>query len=515
VADTYNDRIRRIAVNGEVTTIAGGGRAGLADGEAAQALFNTPCGLALAANGDLYIADTGNSAVRKLGKDGKVSTIALAKDDDRKSLLRQPIGIAVTKDSFIYIASAANGRVAQISPAGEVAALPDIDHPEQTGYGSDGTVRLYAPRGLALDRDGSLYISDAGTFRLVHVTPPLPGEDAPPENPLPGMPSRPATMLWPVKPQNQAHEVVGLMGEVRGNFEGESRDHFHSGLDVQAAVGTPVLTVVAGKVTDPRPAWGYGELAEGIALDGLRYIHMRVGRTPNDKTLDARFAVLNDEKGKPAAVRVKRGTRFLAGETVGTVNRMAHVHLDYVPNGDALNPLSLPFIDLNDTIEPQIQSITLTDANGLALKEKVGDRLLIKRELGEVQIVVEAYDQMNGDQARRKLGIYKLGYQLLSSNGDTIPGMEQPIITQVYDRLPRNREAVKLMYAGSSGITVHGAAETRFIYALNNTLLNGKAKPTGWKVSTLGPGNYILRILAADYAGNVASKGRDLAVVVD
>jgi murein DD-endopeptidase MepM/ murein hydrolase activator NlpD len=59
-------------------------------------------------------------------------------------------------------------------------------------------------------------------------------------------------MLWPVGPQLKPHEVVGVMGEVRGNFDGESRDHFHSGLDVQAAIGTPVLAITAGKVSDPR-----------------------------------------------------------------------------------------------------------------------------------------------------------------------------------------------------------------------------------------------------------------------
>ncbi len=515
VSDTYNDRIRRIAPNGDVTTIAGGKRAGLADGAAAQALFDTPTGLAISAAGDLYIADTGNSAVRKLDKNGNVTTIAVAKDDDRAALLRSPVGIALTPDGFLYVGSNSHGRLAQITPAGEVVAVQDIDHPAQPGYGPDGGVRLYAPRGIALAKDGSLFITDAATFRLHHVGIPPAGEAAPAEEPLPGLPAHGATMLWPVKPQNKAHEVVGLMGEVRGNFDGESRDHFHSGLDVQAAIGTPVLAITAGKVADPRASWGYGELSEGLSFDGLQYIHMRVGRDPRDKFIDPRFQLLKNEKGAADAVRVKRGTRFLAGETLGTVNRMAHVHLDYKPNGDALNPLILPFIDLEDTIAPQIQSISLVDANGKVLKDKAGARLLVPRSLGEVQIVVDAFDQSDGGQKRRRLGLYKLGYQLLNADGEIIPGMEQPIITQQYDRLPRNREAVKLAYAASSGITVHGAAETRFAYAINNTLRSGKLTPGGWKVGELGPGDYILRITAEDYAGNAANRNRDLAITVD
>ena len=515
VTDTYNDRIRRIAPNGDVTTLAGGARAGKADGQAAQALFDLPTGLAVAANGDLYIADTGNHAIRKLDKNGVVTTVAEARDDERASLLRSPVALALTADGYLYLGSNSHGRLAQITPSGEVLTLVDVDHMAQPGYGPDGSVRLYAPRGIAVARDGSLFVTDGATYRLHHVGVAVAGQPAPPDEPAPGEPAHGATMLWPVKPQDKAHEVVGLMGEVRGDFKGESRHHFHSGLDVQAAIGTPVLAVTAGKVTDPRAAWGYGELSEGIAFNGLQYIHMRVGRDGRDKVLDARFQVLKDEKGAPDAVRVKRGTRFVVGETLGTVNRMAHVHLDYIPNGDALNPLSLPFINLEDTIAPKIQGITLSDAGGKRLKEMAGGRLLVRRSLGEVQIVVDAFDQMEGVQARRRLGLYKLGYQLLNAEGEVIPGMEQPLITQLYDRIPRNREAVKLAYMDGSGITVHGNAETRFAYAINNSLMHGKLTPGAWKVGALDPGKYTLRITAEDYAGNAAVKGRDLAITVE
>ncbi len=513
VADSYNDRIRRIAPDGEVSTIAGGEQAGKSDGPAAQARFDTPVALALADNGELYIADTGNNAVRKLSKDGQVSTVAVADDKDRTALLRRPVAIAVTHDNFLYIASGAHGRIAQITPTGEALQLADIDHPPQPGYGADGGIRLYAPRALALARDGSLYVTDAGTFRLHHIAAPVPGQAAPVDV-LPPLPSHGATMLWPVKPQDQAHEVVGLMGEVRGNYDGDSRDHFHAGLDVQAAVGAPVLAVLPAKVSDPLPAWSLGDVGEGMALEGLHYIHMKVGRGVNDKPLDQRFIIVNDAKGKPAHMRVKRGTRFLQGEALGTVNRMAHVHLDYLPNGDALNPLTLPFIGLEDTIAPTIQDIGLTDSDGKALKDKRGNRLLVPRLTGAVQIVVDAYDQMDGDKARRRLGLYQLGYQLLDGDGKPIVG-QGAVITQQYDRLPRNREAVKLAYAHTSGITVYGSDATRFAYALGNTILHGRAAPGMWNVSNLAPGNYTLRIIAEDYAGNAATRNRDLAITVE
>ncbi len=242
---------------------------------------------------------------------------------------------------------------------------------------------------------------------------------------------------------------------------------------------------------------------------------MRVGRDGRDKPLDARFQLLKDAKGKPERVRVPRGTRFAVGEALGTINSMAHVHLDYYPGGSLVNPLTLPFPGVIDTIAPRLQGVALYDSTGKRLAAKKGQPVRVERTLGEVSIVADGYDQMDGNLARRRLGLYKLGYQLLRPDGSALPGFEQPLITQVYDRLPREREAVKLLYAESSGITVYGSKATRFAYAVNNTLQGGRVAPGSWKVDALAPGDYILRIYAADYAGQVATEGRDLAIRVE
>jgi sugar lactone lactonase YvrE len=513
VADTYNDRIRRVAKDGSVTTLAGTGLPGNADGTATAAGLDTPAAIAVAPDGALYVADTGNDAIRKIGKDGVVSTIATAAQDDPRPVLRRPVGLALTHDGYLYIVAGSGGRILQLAPNGQYHALAAADRPAQPDFGSDGTLRLYGPRAIALARDGSLVVSDAQAYRVHRLSAPKPGEAAP--APVqPPQPSMPATMPWPVGPQDAPHEVVGLMGEVRGSYDGESRDHFHAGLDVRADIGERVLAVAASKVSDPFATWGFGALGEGVSIGPLSYIHMRVGRDSRGKSLDPRFQFIVGANGKPVRVRVPRGTRFAVGDALGTVNSMAHVHLDYHPGGAPVNPLGLPFVGLHDSVPPHIESISLYDSSNHRLLPKKG-RLHVKRELGELSIVVDAYDQMDGNLARRRLGLYKLGYQLLRKDQSAMAGFEQPLITQVYDRLPREREAVKLLYAAKSGITVYGSKATHFAYAVTNTLLGGHATPGSWKVDSLVPGDYILRIYAADYAGEVATVGRDLALTVE
>jgi len=519
VADTYNDRIRRIARDGTVSTVAGSGTPGNLDGVGAAAAFDTPSAIAVGKDGMLYVADTGNDAIRRIDKDGMVSTLAVPPEDEQgpngqRALLRRPVALALTHDGYLYIGGA-GGRIVQRDPGGHYRALQDADRPPQTSYASDGSVRLYAPRGIAVRRDGSLVVADGQALRLFSLAPARAGGQG-------GQIIQPATvtaasaiMPWPVGPQLEPHEVVGVMGEVRGNYGGESRDHFHAGLDIRADIGTRVLAILPATVSDPTPNWAFGELGEGMALGPLSYIHMRVGRDSGGKALDARFQLLPGANGKPERVRVRRGARFAVGDALGTINPMAHVHMEYHPGGAMVNPLTLPFVGLRDTVAPRIQGIALVDAGGRRLPAKRGQRLRVARTLGEVAIVADVYDQMDGNLARRRLGLYKLGYQLLGADGSPVAGFEVPRITQVYDRLPREHEAVKLVYADSSGITVYGSKATRFAYAVNNTLQGGLALPGAWKVDGLAPGDYILRIYAADYGGQVALQGRDLAITVE
>ncbi|XLZ71744.1 NHL repeat-containing protein [Massilia sp. SR12] len=544
VADTYNDRIRRIAPDGSVTTLAGTGRPGFTDGTWDVAQFDTPCGIAVGKDG-VYVADTRNDAVRRIGADGSVVTLAVAPELEKEPLLRRPMALAVTHDGFVYIAAHARGRILQLAPDGVVAPLPDVARPVDPSTGIDGSMQVYGPRSLALAKDGSLLVTDAPAQRLHRIAPAASGPAAsasvvasapgasnaaaavPPASgaapaaaPTPAGPSLMAQrhkgpMPWPVLPQNQPHEVVGLMGEVRGSYDGDSRHHFHAGLDVQADVGSSVHVVEKAKVSDPLPNWAYGSVSEGINLGTTSYIHMKVGRDRKNNALDQRFQLLLDDKGKTDRVRVRRGTRFEVGDQLGVVNQMAHVHLDLYDRGRVVNPLALPFPGLQDTIHPHIQGIAIYDQADKRLPAKKGQRLHIPRALGEVNVVVDAFDQMDGNLARRRLGLYKLGYQLLQADGRPLPGYEQVRITQTYDQLPKQREAVKVVYSADSGITVYGSKATRFTYALHSKLAQGEATPGKWKVSDLPPGDYTLRIHAADFAGNTAQAGRDLPLTID
>ena len=117
VADTYNDRIRQITADGQVKTLAGGSTPGYQDGPASAALFDTPCGVAVGLNGDIFIADTGNSIIRKLTKDAQVSTFVGASAVGGGSpLMRAPIGLASTFDGFLYVTD--RFSVFQVSPDG-------------------------------------------------------------------------------------------------------------------------------------------------------------------------------------------------------------------------------------------------------------------------------------------------------------------------------------------------------------------------------------------------------------
>ena len=503
VADTYNDRIRVIARDGTVSTLAGGDRPGDADGPGTLARFDTPTAVAVDAMNRVYVADLRNNAIRRVTPTGEVTTFVRAMPGDEHPPVHRPLSLAIAHDGVLYAGEMYRGIV-QFARDGSAHQIT----------GQTQAQRLSRASGMAVGDGGTLLVVDAGAYRVHRIRPMTQAPDAPqvvgpsPDNPLPATAGR-----WPLRPQDGWHEVVGTLGEVRGNYQRENRDHLHGGLDIRGDVGQTVLAIADGKVSSPSAAWGFGELGEGLAIDTLGYIHMRVGRTPRGEVLDAsRFLIVHGDDGKPERVRVRRGTRFAAGDALGTINGMAHVHLSVGAPGYERNAVALGFVNYADHYAPRIDRIELLDAQAQPLTTRRDGRLLLSRTMPGVQIAVDAWDQVDRNLPRRRLGLHALGYQWLDAAGAPLAGYEQPRMNIEFNRMPADPDAVKVAYGPGSGITVHGSAITRFQYLVTNTVRDGVLATGQWRPAELPAGDYVLRITAQDYSGNFAAVGRDLPV---
>ena len=506
VADTWNDRIRVIETDGRVRTLAGGDGPGFFNGEGTRARFDTPTGLALDAEGRLWVADTGNRALRRIDPDGLVDTWRPSPWQDVEVALDRPLAVTASHDGHLYVAELSPGRVLQLAPDGRVRLLSG-------GHSRQWFAR---PSALWIEADGSLLVADAAGHRLHHLAVRADegdGVDGPvgpnPERRLPATGGR-----WPLAPQYGWHEVVGTLGEVRGNFRGESRSHLHNGLDIRGDVGARVLSIAGTKVSSPLAAWSFGGQAEGIATDELTYLHLRVGRTPQGANLDpAKFQFVRREDGRPERVRIARGTRFAVGEALGSINAQAHVHLIVGPFGHQLNAIRLGLVNYIDTVAPRIEGIMLLDADDRLLERRSADgRVLVPGDGGGVQVVVDAWDQVDGNLARRRLGLHRVGWQILAADGSMLPGHTRPMMNIDFSRMPAHPGAVKVAYAANSGITVHGAARTRFLYVANNHVRAAEMAVTPWQPGALPPGDYLIRVFGEDASGNQATGPRDLPI---
>ncbi|MDQ3907120.1 MAG: NHL repeat-containing protein, partial [Acidobacteriota bacterium] len=509
VADTYNDRIRVITSAGEVKTVAGGDSPSFADGDGTTARFDTPCGVAVAPTGDLYVADTGNNRIRKVTHSGApqgfvVTTLDLHAPDGSSVELHSPVGVAVTHDNFLYVTEQSHGRVWQIAPDQTARVIAGAGSGFADGDGQM-EARFNQPAGIAVDREGALYVADGANYlvRKIAASQTITNDSANREDGAAGNTNGGgatagaatngnssaqaqlvprldpaalgiARLPYPVDPQNSRHEITALMGEVRGSFDStDQRDHLHAGIDVFAPDGATARAVFDEKVAGVISSWNLGTLNEGLRVGAFTYYHLRVGRGKDDRPyVDPRFINVFDDQKKLVRVRVRRGTRFRVGDALGTVNTMYHVHLNFGPPGNEINPLTLPLIDFSDTRAPLIapDGVRIYDSSGKQITEKRGGRLVVR---GAVRVVVEAYDQVDGNAARRRLGLYRLGFQLLRADGTGAQGFGGPRVNIEFDRLPPLRDAVKIAYADESGITVYGNKETRFFYEVTNAVGHG------------------------------------------
>jgi hypothetical protein len=279
-------------------------------------------------------------------------------------------------------------------------------------------------------------------------------------------------------------------------------------------MGDPVVSVLDEKASTPIPTWSFGGDNEGITLGLMSYVHLRVGRDREENQLPgSQFKPVYDPEGKLSRIRVRRGARFRVGEAVGTLNRLFHVHMNLGPWNAQANPIAFPFTGFKDTAAPIVEpgGVEVANTAGQFFKEKENGRLVIT---GDVDIMVTAYDSADGIGTGRRLGIYKAGYQVFDERGNAVAGFEQPIINIEFNRMPPGDESVFIVYAEGSGVSAYGTP-TKFKYIVTNQARDGRARDGLLRTSALGPGNYIIRIHAQDYAGNTATgPATELAVTV-
>jgi sugar lactone lactonase YvrE len=504
VADTYNDRLRLIDTNGTVTTLAGSERPGANDGVASGASFDTPTGLAVDARGIVYVADTGNGVVRTVDLAGRVTTPAWAHGDG----FFRPLGVAVGPDGELYVADE-GGRIVAIRPGGAIRTLAGAGIGFRDGDGRDA--RFRRPSGVALLHPGQVVVADAGNalVRQVAATSQLPLR--PPTSPAlhPQFDADAfgrVPLLWPVAPFTGPHEVAGSFGEVRG----PRGERFHRGVDIRVEQGTHVRAVRDGVVSDPIANDGVGALDEWLRIGDLTYVHIRAGRTDKGLLDPERFVATYDGR-KLRRLRVKRGARFAAGDEIGTVNRFNHVHLNVGWAGEEHNPLLFHLVQFEDTVIPTIppDGIRVYDEAWRPQTTREQDRLMLG---GRVHIVIDAWDQADDNTPGRRLAPYELGYQVLHADGSPRAGFETRRPSLRFDRLGPDPDAPHQIYGAGSGIPFYRARTTRFRYIVTNRFDRGDATEGVWDTERLPPGNYILRGWASDVSGNTVE--RDLPVTI-
>ncbi|MER7670179.1 RICIN domain-containing protein [Kitasatospora sp. NPDC096128] len=183
IADYSNDRVRKVAADGTISTVAGTGAAGFGGdgGPAVEAQLNRPHGLALDGAGTFYIADSLNHRVRKVTADGTISTVAgtgtagFAGDGGpaAEAQLNVPTGVVVDGAGVLHIAEYSNHRVRKVTVDGTISTLAGTGTEGSTGDGGPGDkAELNNPVGLAVDCVDTLYITEYSGQRIRRIASP-------------------------------------------------------------------------------------------------------------------------------------------------------------------------------------------------------------------------------------------------------------------------------------------------------------------------------------------------------
>jgi sugar lactone lactonase YvrE len=179
VADNADSTVRKITPDGVVTTLAGkAGSIGRNDGTGADAQFNSPRGITADAAGNVYVADEGSANIRKITPQGVVTTLAgvAAKPGDTdgagaEARFGSPRGLTVDAAGNVFVADTDNNLVRKIAPDGTVSTVAGSAGKTGDSDGTGSEASFSAPRGIAVDAAGNVFVADSDNNSIRMVTP--------------------------------------------------------------------------------------------------------------------------------------------------------------------------------------------------------------------------------------------------------------------------------------------------------------------------------------------------------
>lgn len=175
VADRRGHAIRKIDKRGNVVTIAGNGTAGYVDGKGTESRFREPISLAVGPKGNIFVADSGNNLIRRIDKKGNVTTYAgrlkagHGEGFGFESAFKWPTGIAVNKDGTVFVCDSGNNTIRMITPDNRVITIAGS---MAVGFkdGPLGESAFNFPTGIAIDGKGNIVIADSGNNAIRKIT---------------------------------------------------------------------------------------------------------------------------------------------------------------------------------------------------------------------------------------------------------------------------------------------------------------------------------------------------------
>lgn len=179
VADTGNSIIREITPGGAVSTLAGSpGDAGSADGLGDVAQFNGPEGIAVNSSGDVFVADTLNHTIREVAPGGVVTTFAgvagnfgSADGTNGAAQFNRPAGLTIDVNGNLFVADMLNHAIREITPLGVVTTVAGLAGVFGDSDGTNCASRFFEPEGIAVGSGDTLYVADSGNDAIRQVTP--------------------------------------------------------------------------------------------------------------------------------------------------------------------------------------------------------------------------------------------------------------------------------------------------------------------------------------------------------